>query len=119
MANHGSGSDSAKPVKRRVSTRPVLRLIGRTAAGALALLVVTMVSIQFGRIIGRDIGEAHELSAVRAQIGELQKRRAQQQVQIRRLRDPVGAVPEIHDRLRMVLPNEELIFVSPAPLPTR
>jgi hypothetical protein len=33
------------------------------------------------------------------------------------LSDPRGALPEIHDRLRLVRPGEVLIFVSPAPSP--
>lgn len=95
--------------------RPVLRLLGRCTASALGVLVFTLVSIQFVRVIGQDVGTARELASVRRQIGQLEKRRAEQQADIHRLRDPQGAVPEIHDRLRMVRPNEELIFVSPAP----
>ena len=44
-------------------------------------------------------------------------RRDDQQRELRRLRDPQGAVPEIHDRLRLVRPNETLIFVFPKPAP--
>lgn len=97
--------------------RPILRLLGRCTASALGLLVFTLVSIQFVRVIAQDAGTARELSSVRRQIAQLERRRAEQQAEIRRLRDPHGAIPEIHDRLRMVRPNEELIFVSPAPAP--
>ena len=95
----------------------MLRLLGRCTASALGLLVFTLVSVQFVRVIAQDVGTARELSSVRRQIAQLEKRRAEQQAEIRRLRDPRGAIPEIHDRLRMVRPNEELIFVSPAPPP--
>jgi hypothetical protein len=88
------------------------------AASALALLVLTLVSIQFVRIIGQDVGMAAELSSMRAQVSALQKRRIRQQAEIRRLRQPEGSIPEIHDRLRMVRSNEELIFLSPAPAST-
>jgi cell division protein FtsB len=47
----------------------------------------------------------------------LERRRDDQQRELRRLRDPQGAVPEIHDRLRLVRPNETLIFVFPKPAP--
>jgi cell division protein FtsB len=95
--------------------RPLLRFLGRMGASALALLVLTLVGIQFGRVIGQDVGMSAELSSVRTQITALQKRRIRQQAEIRRLHDPEGSVPEIHDRLRMVRSNEEIIFVSPAP----
>ncbi|HEY1655938.1 MAG TPA: hypothetical protein VGF86_12580 [Candidatus Tumulicola sp.] len=98
--------------------RLLLRFFGRMAASALALLVLTLVSIQFVRIIGQDVGMAAELSSMRAQVSALQKRRIRQQAEIRRLRQPEGSIPEIHDRLRMVRSNEELIFLSPAPAST-
>jgi hypothetical protein len=100
-------------VTRRVS--PVLRLAGRIAATALGLLVVTLVSIQFARAIGENVGAARELARIRSDIGALERRREDQQSELRRLRDPEGAIPEIHDRLRLVRPNEALIFVSPQP----
>jgi cell division protein FtsB len=95
--------------------RPALVLVGRISAAALALLVVTLVSIQFARAIGENLGTARELSAIRSDITALERRRADQQREMQRLRDPQGAIPEIHDRLRLVRPNEALIFVSPQP----
>jgi cell division protein FtsB len=100
-------------VKRRA--RPALRLAGRITAAALSVLVVTLVGIQFARAIGENVAAAHQLSAVRSQISALQRRRDEQQRELHRLRDPQGAIPEIHDRLRLVRPNEALIFVSPQP----
>ncbi|MBV9332716.1 MAG: hypothetical protein JO146_01780 [Candidatus Eremiobacteraeota bacterium] len=94
---------------------PALRLAGRITATALALLVVTLVAIQFARAIGENVAAAHQLSALRSDIATLQQRRDEQQRELRRLRDPQGAIPEIHDRLRLVRPNGELIFVSPQP----
>jgi cell division protein FtsB len=94
---------------------PALRLAGRIIASALALLVVTLVAIQFARAIGENWAAAHQLTAIRSDIATLQRRRDDQQRELRRLRDPEGAIPEIHDRLRLVRPNEALIFVSPQP----
>jgi cell division protein FtsB len=94
---------------------PVLRLAGRITAAALGLLVLTLVAIQFARAIGENLSAAHQLSALRSDIAGLQRRRDEQLRELRRLRDPQGAIPEIHDRLRLVRPNEALIFVSPQP----
>ncbi len=84
-------------------------------AAAIALLVVTLVVIQFARAIGQNIAAAHELASIRSEIATLKAQREDQLRELRRLRDPQGAVPEIHDRLRLVRPNEALIFVSPQP----
>jgi cell division protein FtsB len=94
---------------------PKLRLAGRVTAASLALLVVTLVVIQFARAIGENLTAVHELSSIRSDMRALERRRDDQLREIRRLRDPQGAIPEIHDRLRLVRPNETLIFVSPQP----
>jgi cell division protein FtsB len=102
-------------LKRRAT--PALRFAGRMTAAAIGLLIVTLVAIQFARAIGENLAAAHELAAVRSDIKTLRVRRDDQQRELRRLRDPQGAIPEIHDRLRLVRPNEALIFVSPQPAP--
>jgi cell division protein FtsB len=84
-------------------------------ATAIALLVGTLVAIQFARAIGENVAAARELASIRSDIATLKARREDQLHELRRLRDPQGAVPEIHDRLRLVRPNEALIFVSPQP----
>lgn len=94
---------------------PALRFAGRVTALAIALLVVTLVVIQFARAIGQNLATAHELTTIRSDIATLRVRRAEQQQELKRLRSAEGAVPEIHDRLRLVRPNETLIFVSPQP----
>ncbi len=98
-----------------VRAKPVLRFAGRIAALAICLLVSTVVGVQFARAIGENVAAAHELSSLRSEIGTLQARREDQQRELVRLRDPQGAIPEIHDRLRLVRPNETIIFVSPQP----
>lgn len=95
--------------------RQILRLAGRIVAVGIGLLVVTVVAAQFARAIGENVGAARELSSIRSDITALEKQRDQQKRELRRLRDPQGAIPEIHDRLRLVRPNEAIIFVSPAP----
>lgn len=116
MASRGSKAHRKTALRSR--TRPILRLAGRIVAVGIALLIVGMVVAQFARAIGENVAAAHQLSSIRADIVALQKRRDEQQRELRRLRDPQGAVPEIHDRLRLVRPNEALIFVSPQPAAT-
>ena len=101
----------------RGRARPALRFAGRVTATMIALLVVTLVGIQFARAIGENVSAAHELSSLHAEITALREHRDDQRREMQRLRDPEGAVPEIHDRLRLVRPNEVLIFVSPQPAP--
>lgn len=113
MARRKFRADRPNALKRRAS--PVLRLAGRIIAAGVAVLVVALIVVQFARAIGENVGTARELSALRSDIVALQKRRDEQQRELRRLRDPQGAVPEIHDRLRLVRPNEAIIFVSPQP----
>ncbi len=98
--------------------RPHLRFAGRIAAVGIALLFVGLIAVQFARAIGENVAAVHRLSSIRADIAALQKQRDEQQRELRRLRDPQGAIPEIHDRLRLVRPNEALIFVSPQPAAT-
>jgi len=98
--------------------RPAIRFAGRITAVAIALLVGTLVAVQFARAIGENLAAAHELSSIRSDISALERRRDDQQRELIRLRDPQGAIPEIHDRLRLVRPNEAIIFVSPQPAAT-
>jgi cell division protein FtsB len=102
---------------RSISSRLALRLAGRLAAILLTLLIALLVGVQFARVIAQNVAMAGELRSVRADIVSLERRRAQQQRELVRLADPLGAVPEIHDRLRLVRPNEAIIFLSPAPSP--
>jgi cell division protein FtsB len=113
MAGRKLGADLSRAAARGPSPR--LRLAGRITAAALALLVVTLVGIQFARAVEENLTAVHELSAIHSDIAALQRRRAEQELELRRLRDPAGVIPEIHDRLRLVRPNEALIFVSPQP----
>jgi cell division protein FtsB len=96
-------------------TRSTMRLTSRIAVVAFGLLIATLVVIQFARAIGQNLAAARELSAIHSDIKALERRRDEQEREVRRLRDPQGAIPEIHDRLRLIRPNEALIFVSPQP----
>ena len=92
--------------------RAVLRLAGRLSVAALAIAVLTLVGIQAGRVVSRNVVMSRALAAVQAQNAALQAKRRKELRDIRRLSDPRGTIPEIHDRLRMVGPHEELIYVK-------
>jgi cell division protein FtsB len=79
------------------------------------VLVLLLVGVQFARAIDQNIAMARDLSSIRTDMAALQRRRAAQRRELLRLEDPEGAIPEIHDRLRMVKPDEVIIFVRPAP----
>jgi cell division protein FtsB len=103
-------------VKRRRSRASlVLALAGRIAVAIAAALVFALAGVQFARVIGQNVALARELSRTNAEIASLEARHALQLQKMRRLESPEGAIPEIHDRLRLVRPNEAIIFVSPAP----
>ncbi len=115
MADGGTRADRKEQLKR---TRRVLRLAGRVTGAAILFLISTLIGAQYVRAIGENLAAVHELASIRADITTLEKRRDEQQRELLRLRDPEGAIPEIHDRLRLVRPNEALIFISPQPAAT-
>jgi cell division protein FtsB len=102
-------------MKRSVSARFLLRFAGRFTAIFVAVLIILLVGIQYARAIDQNVAMAQELGSVRSDIDALKAHRERQRRELARLQDPEGAVPEIHDRLRLVRPNETIIFVSPAP----
>lgn len=102
-------------MKQRARSHLLLRAIGRIAAGAVALLLISLAAVQFARLIDRNLAMTQELQATKGDIAALDARRAKQLHDIRRLMSPGGSIPEIHARLQMVGPHEELIYVRPAP----
>ena len=89
----------------------------------MALLVLTLVAIQYEKILARNVSLQRTVNATRADIGVLRDQQKKKRLEIERLSDPEGAVPEIHDRLHLVSPREELIYVkgmpTAAPSPSR
>ncbi len=102
---------------KRTRTAGILRLVGRLLVGLLAAVVATLVSIQFVRIANENIAMAHSLSSVERDVASLKGHNRREVRQIRRLLDPQGAVPEIHDRLHLVRSNEAIIYVKAAHAP--
>jgi cell division protein FtsB len=92
----------------------------RIGIACVALAMLVCVGVQFAGAIERNLSLSHDLAAARLQVAELEQRRGEELREIRRLRDPAGAIPEIHERLHLVGPRETLIFVRgiPTPAPT-
>lgn len=111
MANRAPGNSKNRPVKKRPAL--LFRFFSRLAVAAMVLVVLGLVSIQFARIVNENVAMARSLSSAQRDIVALQQRKRTEQREIRRLMDPRGAVPEIHDRLHLVAPNETIIYVKP------
>jgi hypothetical protein len=92
----------------------VIRLAGRLGLTVVALAVMSVVVLQFARVVARNYAVWSDLSAGRAEVANLHERERRQVLTVRRLSDPRGAIPEIHERLQLVGPHEELIFVRRA-----
>ena len=89
-----------------------LQAFGRIGVACVVLAFVTIVGTQYARIIGRNIALAGELSAAQTDVRALEAKEAVQQREIRRLSDPHGAIPEIHDKLHLVGDGEAIIYLK-------
>ena len=96
-------------MKRR---RFVLRLLGRGVVIALAGAFITVVGLQYARIIAKNVDMADRLRSAQNDVRSLQTKRVQADAEIRRLSDPQGAIPEIHDKLHLVGDHETIIYLK-------
>lgn len=98
-----------------------LRLLGRSGTVLVIAACVLLIAVQYLHVLRHVLSLARELTNAQREIADLRALRARQLSEIRRLSDPQGAIPEIHDRLRLVKNNETLIYVesAPTPLPSR
>jgi len=90
----------------------LLRLASRIGVVCVVLVVFSLIAVQYARLIGRTVGMAHELRDARREVARLEAKRLQQNREIRRLSDPAGALPEIHDRLHLVGDHEAIIYLK-------
>jgi len=86
-----------------------LARLGVTLIGGTFAILVT---VQYARIIERNVTYVQQLRDVQRDIGALEQKRDRQLRQIRRLSDPQGAIPEIHDRLHLVGDHEAIIYLK-------
>jgi cell division protein FtsB len=97
-----------------VKRSTLVRLVGRIGVVSVAVAFLSIVGIQYARVIGRNVALAHELRDAQSDLVRLKARRAQQAREIRRLSDPRGAIPEIHAKLHLVGDNEAIIYLKRA-----
>lgn len=95
-----------------MTRQSILRGIGRGVFAAVILGVLSMVGIQYARIVHRNVVLAHALWVVQTDITRLQSEKERRTATISRLSDPKGAIPEIHDRLHLTMPNESIIYLK-------
>ena len=88
------------------------RALGRLGVIAVAAVAFALIGVQYARIIGRNVALAHELRDVRRDVVALKVKRTAQERDIKRLSDPRGAIPEIHDRLHLVGDREAIIYLK-------
>jgi len=96
-----------------------LRTLGRIGVVCVALVILSLIGAQYAHLIGRNLALARQLHDVERDVAGLKAHRVQQQRDIRRLSDPRGSIPEIHDRLHLVGDKEAIIYLKrghpPAP----
>lgn len=101
-------------MKRQTKTAGIVRLCSRLIFGLVAVVVFTLVSIQFARIVNENVAMAGSLTSVQQDVTQLRRHKQETERELRRLLDPQGAIPAIHDRLHLVRPNEAIIYIKPA-----
>jgi cell division protein FtsB len=89
-----------------------VRALGRLGIVGVALIVLSGIGVQYAQVVGRNVALAHQLHDTEHDIVTLKAREAQQRREIRRLSDPRGAIPEIHDRLHLVGDKEAIIYLK-------
>jgi cell division protein FtsB len=90
----------------------LLRAMGRALVAAAILGSISMIAVQYTKMAHRNLVLARALAATQSYIARLKTSREQRLATIKRLEDPRGAIPEIHDRLHLTLPNEAIIYLK-------
>ncbi len=91
---------------------PLLAWLARLGVTAIGGTFAVLIAVQYVRIVERNVAYIQQIHGVNADVTALEQKRDQQLRQIQRLSDPRGAIPEIHDRLHMVGPKEEIIYLK-------
>jgi len=97
--------------------KAIRRVATRVSVLAAVVTVCSLVAVQYEGILARYLSLQHQVDDSRSQITALEAKLVKQKNDIRRLRDPRGAIPEIHDRLKEFGPDEEMIYLRGVPSP--
>jgi cell division protein FtsB len=90
----------------------IARAAGRGLIVGALLAAFSMIAIQYARMAHRNIVLAHTLWMTQDDVTRLENERQRRLATIKRLEDPRGAIPEIHDRLHLVSPDETIIYLK-------
>jgi hypothetical protein len=91
---------------------PLLAWLARLGVTAIGGTFAVLITVQYVRIVERNVAYIQQIHDVNSDVTVLEAKRDQQLRQIQRLSDPRGSIPEIHDRLHMVGPKEEIIYLK-------
>ena len=91
---------------------PLLAWLARLGVTAIGGTFAILIAVQYARIVERNVAYVQQIHDVQRDVSALEQKRERQLQQIRRLSDPQGAIPEIHDRLHMVGPHEAIIYLK-------
>ncbi|HEY5339405.1 MAG TPA: hypothetical protein VIK27_00130 [Candidatus Aquilonibacter sp.] len=91
---------------------PLLRSLARLGVVAIGGTFAVLIGVQYARIVERNFAYMQQVSQVEHDVSSLEHKRDEQLRQIRRLSDPRGAIPEIHDRLHLVGDHEAIIYLK-------
>ncbi len=85
--------------------------LGNVATKLTVVLFALAVVVQYVRIIDRNIVVAAHVNRQEALVRALRAQTSRELQQIARLERPDGAIPEIHERLRLTGPNEAIVYL--------
>jgi hypothetical protein len=97
-----------------MTARAIARGTSRATLAIVVAAVVALCGLQFEQIVAKNLALAHQLASSHDRAAALRAHIRNQRRAIDRLSTPDGAIPEIHDELRLVAPNEEVIYVRGA-----
>jgi hypothetical protein len=95
-----------------VKPTPLLRSLTRAGAVIIGGTFAVLIGVQYARIIERNVGYVQQVRDVERDVAALQTKRAEQLRKIKRLSDPSGSIPDIHDRLHLVGDHEAIIYLK-------
>jgi hypothetical protein len=95
-----------------MTSTALFRLAGRIGVTCVAIVAISLIGVQYARVIGRNLALARELRDVERDVVALKVKRTEQERDIRRLSNAQGAIPEIHDRLHLVGDKEAIIYLK-------
>jgi len=98
--------------------RARFRLFTRVGTTLVCVTVFALVIVQYAHVLGRNVAMLRSLHSLQSDVKTLQARKRSQNREIKRLSDPAGAIPEIHDRLHLVGPRETIIYLRRAKTPS-